>query len=360
MNEIRVTTETPIGEQWRLLSQFSYPANIDRYLRSRGFSQINESDVEIIAGCIRQSDAYFKAAENSPLDISPLLLYYGTTNLMMGASILLTNSQFNIKNHGMILQDNTGDRLADVQVLPRSPLDGALQNFCNVFSNGCPITNGVAWSLGEILGSIPDLKHDFENHYQDLNYFTIPVEVVLTRQKTIERVPNREIQRYQDPRSELTRIVGFEESYLAPQYKPDYIILFRKRQSEEIGTYSVSGRKFLQIGHLKNKALIDPHQLLLFFMGLYILGFLPRYRPGLWNPFVRSDTTGEKYIIDKFIAICQRYVPNLVLNFLYGARIQFVNENDGLIDLTASLEKRDLHALIKDALKDMYDSGELK
>ena len=360
MKEIRITSEAPVSEQWRLLSRLSYPANIDRYLRSRGFNQINDSEVELIAGCIRQSDAYFKAAGNSPLDISPLLLYYGTTNLMMGASALLTNTQQNIKNHGMILQDDNAVRLADVQVLPRSPHDGALQIFCDIFSQVCPITCGVTWSLGEILGSIPDLKHDFENHYQDLNYFTIPLEVVITRQKRVERIPIREIQRYQDPRNELSRIANINDSYLTPQFKPDYIILFRKRKSEEIGTYSVLGQKYLQIGHLKNKMLINPHQLILFYMGLYILGFLPRYRPGVWNPFVRSDTTGEKYIIEKFISLCQRYIPNLVLNVLYGARIQFVNENEGFIDLTSSLEKRDLHTLIQDTLKEMFDSGELR
>jgi hypothetical protein len=360
MTAIRITTENPNIEQWRLLSQFSYPGNIVRYLQSRGFKITDDVEVELIAGCIRQGEAYFKAAENSPLDILPLLLYYGTTNLLIGASVLLTNTQPIIKNHGMVWIDVKANRIADVQVLPRNPKEGASQQFSNIFSRGCLITCGASWSMGEILGSIPDLKHDFENHYQDLDYYTIPVEIVLTRQKTVERISLSELQRFENPKIAITQILNFNDAYLAPQYKPDYVILFRKRKSGEIGTYSISGRKHLQLGHLKNKAILNPHQLILFYMGLFILGFLPRYRPELWNPFVRNDTTGEKYIIEKYLSICQRYIPNLVLNFLYGARIQFVNENEGIIDLTASLEKRDLQAMIRESLKEMHDNGELR
>jgi hypothetical protein len=48
---------------------------------------------------------------------------------------------------------------------------------------------------------------------------------------------------------------------------------------------------------------------------------------------VRSDETGELLLVEKFIAVCQRYFPNLVLNEIQKSRIQFVNKAKGILDL---------------------------
>ena len=335
MLTVKRVTENPADEQWRLLSQFAYPTNIERYFEGRALCNVPESVVELVAGSIRQAEAYFSASKQSPLDISPLLLYYGATNLMMAAYAMVVGEYPTIKNHGMLIPEN-GEvhQIAEVQVLPRSPNNGALQLFCNAFSDACNLTNGARWTMGEILGSIPDLKHDFEGHYRDAAYFTIPVDVVKTRERTLERIPNIEFARYGDPETTMNMIPGLSEAYLAPQFKPDFVMLFRKRQGVEIGTYSISGQKYLQIGHRKNGQMLNPEQIILMYMGLYVLGFLPRYRPELWNPFVRSDVTGEKYIIEKFTAICFRHFPNLVLDQINGVHVQFVNQIEGVIDLT--------------------------
>jgi hypothetical protein len=61
-------------------------------------------------------------------------------------------------------------------------------------------------------------------------------------------------------------------------------------------------------------------------MGLFMLGYLSRYHPERWNPFVRSDNTGERLVVERYMAICARYLPNLVLNEIKLRRVQFVNE----------------------------------
>jgi len=356
MSVIRVATENPENEQWRILSRFSYPANIDKYLRSRGFQDVADETTEFVAGCFRQGESYFKVANNSPLDISPLLLYYGAANLLIGTYSMLTNARPPIEHHGMILLPGKAKRIADVCLLPRYPSKGALQQFSNVFSRQCRLTNGVSWTMGEILGSIPDLKQDFESHYPNLPPYTVPIEVVHTRRRSLERIPAAELARYAKPEDALELVSELSEAYLPPQYKSGYVILYRLMEGKEIGTYSISGRKYLQIAHMKNGQLLNPSQVVLMFMGLFILGFLTRYRPEFWNPFVRSDITGERLIIEKFLSVSQRYFPNLVINFIYGNRVQFVNETEGILDLTSTLLEDDLKKMIRD----MQERGEIR
>jgi hypothetical protein len=105
---IAIPTEQPEQEQWRLLNQLTFPNNIKEHLRAKGFENINPKDIEFVAGCLRQSEAYFEAAKNSPIDISPLLIYYGATNLLAGAAVLIKGERLPIQGHGIKLevQDN--------------------------------------------------------------------------------------------------------------------------------------------------------------------------------------------------------------------------------------------------------------
>lgn len=332
MDTRQIRSESPKEDQWKLLSRFSYPTNIRRFLDDNGSTATYDGPVDFIAGCVQQGESYFSVAEASPIDIAPLLVYYGAANLLAGVAAMLMASRPTIKSHGMHLKcpGADSDRIADAIVVPVNPEHGALQQFCNVFSKGCMITNGGQWSLEEILGSIPDLKRDFENSYEGAKTHTVPVEIVQTGDRFVERVSVDELTGYSDSRDAVLGIANLTDAYLSPQYMESYVILHRRRRSPEIGSYSIFGGKYLQIGHTKNRRLISPNQVILMFMGLFALGYLSRYHPEIWNPFVRNDQTGEKLVIERFLEISKRYLPNLVLNEIHGENIQFVHEAVGV------------------------------
>ncbi len=344
MELLSIRTENPKADQWKLLAQFIYPTNISKHMNNHGFGMPTGKTIEFIAGCIRQAEAYFISAEVSPIDISPLLLFYGSANLLAGASGLIVSSPLAIHRHGMKLQLPISDqhRIADVKVVPLDPENGALQKFADVFSGRCKLTNGASWTIEEILGSIPDLKRDFENCYPDALPYTVPVEIVRRHRFVLERIVPRELSRYSNPEDALSHIVGLHDAYLPAQLgtQMDYVILHRKIGAPEIGTHSIFGQKYLEIAHLKNGQFLTPNQIIIMYMGLFALGHLSRYHPDLWNPFIRVDDTGEKLAIEKFLSVCHRYLPNLVLNMIYEARIQFVYENEAILDMTSSLGEK--------------------
>lgn len=330
-NVIYINSENATKDQWKLLAQYAYPTNIVRYLQQHAFAG-SEKLVEYIAGCFRQSEAYFTAAEDSPIDISPLLQYYGAATLLAGASALVQGDQLPIKEHGMTLNATDIRRVADAQVTPRR--NGALQQFASIFSIGCRFVNGEPWTLEEIFGSIPDLKQDFEDCYQQAVPYTIPVEIVKRDRGSLERIAIEELRRFRAPDDALTNVENLRQAYLVPELTNQYVILRRRIESSEIGTYSLFNQKHLQVAHSKKGQKLTPSQVMSLFMGMFSLGFLSRYHPEFWNPFVRSDQTGELLLVEKFIAVCQRYFANLVLNEIQKSRIQFVNKTKGILDLS--------------------------
>jgi hypothetical protein len=267
---VYINSENAAKDQWKLLAQYAYPTNIVRYLQQHGFAD-SEKLVEYIAGCFRQSEAYFVAAENSPIDISPLLQYYGVATLLAGASALIRGDQLPIKEHGMALNASNIKRMADAQIIPRR--NGALQQFAGIFSPGCLFVNGEPWTMEEILGSIPDLKQDFESCYQEAVPYTVPIEIVKRDRGSLERIATEELRRFKAPEDALTNIENLHQSYLIPEHTNQYVILRRKIESPEIGTYSLFNQKHLQMAHSKKGQKLTPSQVINMFMGMFSLGF---------------------------------------------------------------------------------------
>lgn len=329
MDCIFIPTEDAEQEQWRMVSRLSYARNIREEIAKRHSSPPDDSLVEFVAGSIRQSEVYFRIAGDSPLDVSPLLLYYGATALFAAVYGVLVSARPPINDHGMkVLLNAPVIRLADTRVRPRNPTTGALQQFANVYSDGCALSGSGEWTLEEVLGSIPDLRREYEDCYAGVRPFVIPVEVVASNEGPFERIEPAHLSRFPNPEDALRIVPQFSDAYLTPQYGGNmtHVVLRYKIGGPEVGIYSIFGDKFLPLAHVKNSTNLFPSQEILMLVGLHILGYMSRYRPEIWNPFVRGDESGERLIVERFLSVCQRYLPNLVLNRLHGQRIQFVSE----------------------------------
>ena len=101
-----IFTESPEEDLWRELLQYSYRANVSRYLKEHSLDE-DEDTINTIIGSFLQANEYFKASKSANLQISPLLLYYGATNLLLGLTSLMTGKRPEIKNHGMTAIDST-------------------------------------------------------------------------------------------------------------------------------------------------------------------------------------------------------------------------------------------------------------
>lgn len=352
MEVVRIPTENPKTDQWRMLGQLAYPTNVGRFLAERDLAAIDARVTEFVVGCIRQGEAYFSAARGSPLDISPLLLYYGATNLLGALATLLLGHQPNIRHHGMKIPDTQVGRIASVEIVPTKPTVGALQCFCGVVCPRCAMPNGVAWTVEEVLGSLPDLKRDFENCYPQARAYTIPMEIVRRASTTLERIRSEELSRFQSPVEAFALVSDFDQAYLEPQCgeRMKRIVLYPRLGSSDIGIYSIVGQKHLEIGHMKQGRLVSPGQLLMMYMGLFALGHISRYRPELWTPFVRTDETGERLLVERFLAVCERYIPNLVLDVMHDRRYQFVYETAGIFEQTVSVTESDVRSILQEEL----------
>ena len=335
MDSIKIFTEEPEQELWQFLLQFSYKANIIRYFEeNKVFNKLEKTEKELdtlsncIAGALLQANEYFKASKSVSLQVEPVLLYYGTTNLLYAMSVLLNGSMPHISNHGMHIEVSEVETfIADTKIRFEQYSNGGIHIFAKDLGLQYNLCEFRPWCLGDFLDSIAEINVDFERCYQKRISHILPLEVIRTPEGVVEKVypptdTGLEI---------LKQIEGFSKSYLKPQwgrdrYGNEYIVLHHKMNGKEIHQTAYSGQPYLQIAHKKEGKLITITKEINMYVSLFILGSLCRYHPEIWNPFVIQDSTGEKLLVEKLLYYSRRMLPNIVLNRIMNKQVIFVSD----------------------------------
>lgn len=323
-------SENPEKDLWEELLQFSYKANIKRYFAKNSLPA-DEKTIDSIVGSVLQSHEYFSAAKSASIQIAPLLLYYGATNLLNGMSNLISGRQCIVENHGMSLElPEEMPFVADAEIRFLSPVKGGVHVFAKALGLSTNLTQYGIWKLREFLDSIAEINTDYMRCYDTKVGNVIMLDLFCTPEGKVEKV-------YCDDSNEedlLTRLFdvdGFERNYLKPtmaeEYKTGrkYFVLYRKLTGQDISEVSFSGQPFLRAGHRKNNTLITIPTLLNMYVSLFALASLCRYHPDRWSPFVLYDETGEKLLVEKLLFFARRMIPNLVLNRILGEQVQYTN-----------------------------------
>ena len=337
MRTMKVFTEEPEQELWRSLLQFSYKENIQRYfidhkipmsISSENGDSITDDIANCIGGALLQAYEYYKASRNVSLQVEPVLLYYGTTNLLYAMSILLTGTVPHISNHGMHIEVNSTESfIADTALRFDHQSDGGIHRFAKDLGFHKNLCEFQPWCLGDFLDSIAEISTDFERCYPQRKSHVFLLDVVKTPEGMVEKICTEE----ESVLDFIKHIEGFSDSYLSPQIGRDrqgneYLVLRHKMNRKDICQISYSGQPYLQVAHKRNGKLITITKDLNMYIALFALGSLCRYHPEMWNPFVTQDSTGEKLLIEKLLYYSRRILPNIVLNRIMNQQISFVSD----------------------------------
>lgn len=352
----KIFTEEPEQELWRTLLQYSYKSNIIKYFEAHNLPIINDSASEnnidtlssTIAGALLQADEYYRASQTVSLHIKPLMLYYGTANMLSAMSILVSGQKSIIKNHGMQIEVNQSQKyIADVRIRFSHQADGGIHVFSKHlgFAKDLCVYNQHPWTLSDFFDSIAEINDDYNRCYSTRTSKTLMLDVVNTSDGIIEKIHIDS-----DQATTISQIEDFSNAYLPPQVgrntKGDsYLVLRNRLNGMNIRKISYSGQPYLRVAHcISGKLLTIPEELNMY-ISLFALGSLCRYYPDIWYPFVVQDTTGEKLLVEKLLYYSRRMLPNIILNRIEGRDVTFVTDKyvpDDRIHLVGEHEVKEI------------------
>lgn len=326
-----IFTENPEEELWKTLLQYTYKSKILKYFNKKSIIPDDSDNVcEIISGALLQANEYYQLSKKSSLQTAPLLLYYGTINLVLGVATLITGKTQRIENHGMkIILDFDNKEVGNTRIKFLSLNTGGIHVFLNALNETNNLINSGEWNLRELMLSIPEIHIEAQQCYENADTFCFPLGKVITEDGEFERISING-KTVSEINNTLNEIVGFTESYLKPvinQKNNEYdIILRHKFLKKPIDIKAYSGQSFLMRAHRKNGKLISLPQWAYMYIALFVLASLCRYYPQKWNPFIRLDDSGEKLVVDKFLGYTRRILPNIFLSKIEGKTFLFENK----------------------------------
>lgn len=355
-----IFTESPEDDLWRELLQYSYRANVSRYLKEHSLDE-DEDTINTIIGAFLQANEYFKASKSANLQISPLLLYYGATNLLMGLTSLIKGKRPEIKNHGMTAKDSTiNTYIAEASVVFGDPNTGGIHQFARILGFEKDLTKYGEWKMMEFLSSIVEIDQDYRKCYAKEYGSTFLLDLFNTPTGAIERLYICEDKR-ETVCAALKNVEGFEKNYLPLQIGHeresgrDYLILRKKMAGKDIKMISFSRQPYLQAGITKNGKLITLPPLFNMYAALFIMGSLCRYHPEKWGPFVLNDETGERLLFEKFLYLSRRIIPNIVLNLLCNEDVVYDTQKYSINEKIKHVGEHEIKELIQ---KELYATEE--
>ena len=374
----KIFTEEPEHELWRNLLQYSYRSNIERYFEEHGNHVINDiqSDDNFdvlaneISGALIQADEYYKASKLVSLHVEPLMLYYGTTNLLYAMSILTNGKRVNINNHGMKIEVDTDIKyIADTKIKFFKTTEGGVHIFaknlgfdkdlCKYAQNGPD--GKECWTLSDYLDSIAEIADDFNRCYPKRKSHILMLDVVNTPDGIIEK-----IQLDSEGTTEFSPsdIEDFSNAYLNPslgstQDGKKHLVLHHKINKKDIEHASYSGQPYLRVSHKINGELVTIPEELNMYIALFVLGNLCRYYPDTWYPFVTQDSTGEKLLVEKLLYFSRRMLPNIVLDRIVGEKISLVSDKYVPDDRVRLVGDHEVKELVKEEVSKQLRSQQI-
>lgn len=352
MNKTIICTENPEIEMWRKLLQFSYKSQIESFLNKRKIQPIDQIDelCEIISGSLLQAKDYFDLSAKSSLYTSPLLLYYGLINLINAVYVLLNGKKSNIQNHGLKVESNNIKNIGDNLIHFYGEQTGGLPAFSSYFEPDLNFQELGDWTIKEMLLSCPDVLDEAQNCYQNEEPYCYQVDKAIGENGTFNKIvfANKTKEQVKDI---FDSIPCYNQNYLRPQLEEKngsiIAIINKKYLADDIEIESMYGQPFFQRGHIrKNKSIVLP-QWIYYYSILFGLGFLCRYKPDVWSPFVRLDQSGEKLLIEKFLDCARRTIPNHFLSILLEKNVVFENKRFQPRSIMKTLNEHEVKEIIK-------------
>ena len=180
-------SENPENDLWREILQYTYEANIIRYSKKHK-NEIEEDTIACIAGSLLQAFEYYKSAKEANLQIAPLLLYYGSTNLLYGMANLIKGEINHIENHGMkIYIPEKMKYIADTNIRFLSPKTGGVHVIAQVLGFYEDLTGFGDWELRDFLDSIAEISREYNTCYDNLNSRIAMLEIINTPEGKVEK-----------------------------------------------------------------------------------------------------------------------------------------------------------------------------
>ncbi len=351
----KIRAHDPNQKIWEYLKRYQSSQFVKRKLKgeiTRNRNALNLKSMQI-ASLMVQSEKYYESARNAPLEIKPLILYYG----MVGLSKCLILSGDNPYTLSALAPDNRDHSTHGLKFGTRDQNDITIRDgkrisneFCYVatstnvvglynllrqcYSNTL-IPNNTRFLVQDLLSLIPELYKEYNAYFKrkpsswgvnahfGVNNINDTIQLIVFEDwyYHTQRINRRE--RY--PNCILRNFPELNTLYTSEPNSDDHFRLNNNAISIDDYIY-VSQLMTLESFALKRLSGFSISDIDVHFILMYILSNLVRYRQDKWSRLIRRLDNDEMFLIESFIEISSVKYPYLILRELDNVDYAFIGQ----------------------------------
>lgn len=305
-----------------------------------------EEKSQQISSLMVQCEAYYKSVESAPMEIKPLLLYYG----MVGLSKCLILSGDNKYTLSAIEEANDEHSTHGLGFSAKNPAERQIRDsneilneFCKIQISGVypllrqcysnlPIAPQTKLSVKELLSLVPEFYKEYVLYFNEppltwhcyshmgKNETTDTIQIVefadwdflQHRKDEKEKYPDTIVRWFPELSDNYEKKEGVDDFFWLKDKATsvdDYIFVSDLMTLEQYAFSKINGIRVTDI---------DVHFLLMF-----ILSNLVRYRQDKWAKLIRRQENDQIFLIESFIELSAQKFPLLILRELDNINYQF-------------------------------------
>ena len=311
-----VYSETPVKEIWSRLGYFENEHNAKEFLSEKNKNLTEEQLVDIakrLSFSMRSAKEYYQSATSVSLLTKPLLIFYGMVSLSKALFTATYMKRSPSTGHGLESpKDNFENSFGDLSTKVKK--DGAFPQFHCCYSK--QTLCDMEFTLKELLSIICEIKVEYESVYKEKSQ-TIRIK----KSRRGLQLVDPEFKKYGDLSQRLSSLkLGRMQFSLTGSG-----VIFYNVSERFPKVRSLSGEEFFVLPLRKHNSDILFPEMSAHYLIMYLLGMASRYYPKEWGEITEGKTSGDIYIIKKFLEVTERKFPNLILNSLRNGEFVFVS-----------------------------------
>jgi hypothetical protein len=314
-DEFRIVhSETPVKEIWSRLGFFENEHNAREFLKTKNQKLTEKECFDIakrIAFTMRTAREYYESAGRVSLLTTPLLIFYGMTALSKVLFAITYTKKSPSKGHGLETPNQKGFEKDFANLSTRVQKDGSFPQFHSCYSK--ENFYNIRFTIKELLSMVSEIKVEYETVYKEKSK-----AIKIQKNEYGLNLVDTELEKYGDLAKELPNYLP--QIKHVQQFGNGLLLWYPENLPK---TRALSGEEFLILPLKKGDKKLTLPEMSIHFLILYLLGMVSRYYPKEWGEVIEGKTSGEIYIIRKFLETTVRKIPNLVLNKLWNREFVF-------------------------------------
>ncbi|MDQ0216522.1 hypothetical protein J2S13_002982 [Oikeobacillus pervagus] len=305
---------------YSILNQFKSASTAQKYLLKQYNKLENDNNTSLsYDNCYRfiyfldHGELYLRQAKKVPIEIKPILAFYGATHLIKACLITvdpLYPETTTVLAHGLSARKRKKQNFRFIHDEVKIQKNGLFSHSIDKMF-GITQLEGEKLTMKQLLSQIPELSDTFHFHYHYHTHFSLQ-----WKDSTLLLLNKKILDHYHVGVERFIQYLRSISNILIKDYNDSYFLVELQNENADTAFLRYNAEEKVFGIPLKKEDLSPLPELMIHYCILYNLSMIARYETEWWGELLKTFPNEDLPFIQKFLSVTLEKIPFLITQFL--------------------------------------------